>query len=77
MPSIKDLVILLSLTPSLTYAAPFNDGSKNSLMKRYGDGSSEAQAKKAVFDTEGWEDLAEMNCFIMLCVLGGKRTLSV
>lgn len=39
------------------------------------DPGSQGEPIDATFDITGWEDIAEENCRVMLCVLGGKRIL--
>lgn len=67
MLSLKFCALLLSLTPSLTLAAPVDDVSARHLAKR-GDGTRQ-NPKQAIFKIEGWTDLAEIDCYIMLCLL--------
>lgn len=67
---------LLSLASSVASAAPAKEATPHGLAKR-ADGSSRAQAKNAVFDIDGWLNIAEINCYIMLCFMGGNRILSV
>ncbi|KAI8627086.1 hypothetical protein F5Y19DRAFT_477975 [Xylariaceae sp. FL1651] len=38
-----------------------------------GDGSSRNSPIDASFDISGWENIAEENCYIMLCLMGGNR----
>jgi hypothetical protein len=38
-------------------------------------GDSENTLFPVIFNIAGWENIAEENCYIMLCLLNGKRTL--
>ncbi|KAF2676374.1 hypothetical protein K458DRAFT_437278 [Lentithecium fluviatile CBS 122367] len=74
MLSLKVCAILLSFTSSITLAAPVSDESPNPLAKRvtYGDGSSKDKPLRGIFRIEGWTDLAEIDCYIMLCIIGSS-----
>ncbi|KAF1958480.1 hypothetical protein CC80DRAFT_592168 [Byssothecium circinans] len=71
MLSLKICAVFLSFTWSLALAAPVNDLSPSPLAKRAEDGpGSKANPKQGVFKIQGWENLAEIDCYIMLCILG-------
>lgn len=78
MLSLKICAIILSLTSSVTLAAPVSDVSPNPLAspltKRvtYGDGKTKDRPRRGVFRIEGWTDLAEIDCYIMLCIIGSS-----
>lgn len=71
---------LLSLTFTTALAAPATDliseletrEEVRDLTRRAGE--SESNPVDATFDISGWENIAEMNCYVMLCLKGGKRT---
>jgi hypothetical protein len=71
MISLKICAIILSLTLTITIAAPVSDVTPDSLVKR-GDGSKKESPRRGVFKIEGWLDLAEVDCYIMLCIIGGN-----
>lgn len=56
-------------------------GGGNSFSAHYGNltkrapGDSMLEPIDAYFDTRDWEDIAEQDCYVMLCVLGGRRVL--
>lgn len=73
MLTLKTCAVILSLTSSITIAAPVNDVSPNPLAKRVEPTSgpgSKGQPKNLQISIDGWRDLAEINCYIMLCILG-------
>ncbi|KAF2827067.1 hypothetical protein CC86DRAFT_466809 [Ophiobolus disseminans] len=57
---------------SLTSAAPLNDVHGLDLVRR-ADGHTENDPIPATFNIAGWTSIAEENCFIALCILGGRR----
>lgn len=79
---------LLSFLCCMTVAAPITTGDENELMdndsifskgnetltKRV-PGANRNNPIDATFDITNWEDLAEQNCQIMLCLMGGNRVL--
>lgn len=66
----RSYALILSLTAYITFAVPLSDVGTTPLAKR-GDGSKD-YPKKAIFKIEGWEDLAEIDCYIMLCIIGSS-----
>ena len=67
---------LLSLLSSVTLAAPVAEpieeiDSEPGLVKRAG--GSHGDPIDATFNIAGWPNIAEENCFVMLCMLGGER----
>lgn len=83
----KDLVGRLCLFSLLCYtaiAAPILDSTDESdvsfnesavLQKRVPGDASDPWLKN--FDTTNWPNIAEENCFAMLCLFGAQRTWSV
>ena len=68
------LLCVLSLLCSVTFAAPVAgsiDGTQ--LMKRGVPGRDKSNPIDATFDITGWPDLAEEDCYAMLCL--GKGTV--
>ena len=69
---ISKSLVLLTLLFSAAFAAPIGDSSNNEgLVKRAG--GSRNDPIHATFDITGWEDIAEENCFAMLCVRDGDQ----
>ncbi|KAJ5195301.1 uncharacterized protein N7498_008739 [Penicillium cinerascens] len=67
----KNLFFLTLLFPA-AFAAPIGDSSNNEgLVKRAG--GSRNDPVHATFDITGWEDIAEENCYAMLCIRNGDR----
>ena len=65
MLSLKLGALILSLISSFASGAPLND--VIALEKR-SDGTK-SSPRQAIFRIEGWEDLADINCYIMLCIV--------
>ncbi|KAI1170211.1 hypothetical protein F4777DRAFT_584136 [Nemania sp. FL0916] len=74
-------LLFFYLSCSSTFAIPVSEvlrdveDSENitySIMTR-GDGSSKSSPVDASFDISGWENIAEENCYIMLCLMDGNR----
>lgn len=75
--SLTSGLCLMSLFFSVALTVPVNEPMEHSgLSARAGtnDGSSRQNAKEATFDVTGWEDIAEENCYDMLCLRGGERS---
>ena len=79
---------LLSLLYSIVSAAPMaavdtNESLRNesSLSKDIGvlttraPGDSFLEPIDATFDITGWESIAEQDCYVMLCLMNGRRVL--
>jgi hypothetical protein len=69
------LLCVLSLLCSVTFAAPVVGGDSDGTAQGT-PGSSEDNPIDATFDITGWPDLAEENCYAMLC-LGKGPVLQV
>lgn len=67
---------LLSLLYCTAFAAPATNHSEVDLVKR-APGDSRNEPIDAHFDTDGWSTIAEQDCYIALCILGGNRVLYV
>jgi hypothetical protein len=61
----------LLLSSPFAIAAPAIDVSDITIVKRAA--GTEADPHDARFNIDGWESIAEQDCYIMLCVLGGRR----
>ena len=77
-PSLVSQIFLLFLSCSPVFAVPVN-GSRGEadLIARAGNngkGTSKSNPKDAKFDITGWEDIAEDDCYVMLCLKNGERT---
>ncbi|GFF70574.1 hypothetical protein IFM47457_02670, partial [Aspergillus lentulus] len=68
----------LSLLVCFLSAAPVIEPThETGLVARTGNtapGGSKGNRKAATFDTTGWEDIAEEDCYVMLCLKGRERT---
>ena len=76
---------LFSLPLSAIFAAPVNE-IDNELMARYDEngvvkllerapGDTARNPIDVTFDISSWPDIAEENCFVMLCLMNGNRVL--
>ncbi|QIX02297.1 hypothetical protein AMS68_007814 [Peltaster fructicola] len=76
-------VALLTLLSSTVLAAPIavveaddspaDSGEPSDDLQTRAPGDSASQPIQANFNIDGWEDIAEENCRVMLCILGGNR----
>jgi hypothetical protein len=60
----------LFLAPGLSI--PVTQPSATQLLKR-APGDSPVEPIEARFNISGWRDIAELNCYNMLCIRGGNR----
>ncbi|KAF4153157.1 hypothetical protein CNMCM6069_001119 [Aspergillus lentulus] len=71
-------LFLLLLSCSPVFTVPVNvPGGGADLIARAGNngkGTSKSNPKDATFDVTGWEDIAEEDCYVMLCLKNGERT---
>ena len=63
--------LCLFLLASYTFAAPIIKDDEASLDKRTPPLGSNANPYHVYFDISGWQDIAEEDCRIALCELGG------
>jgi hypothetical protein len=71
--SLTSRLCLCSLLCSATLAAPAAEPINEAELVKRAPGDSAADPIDAVFDITHWPNIAEENCYVMLCLLNGNR----
>lgn len=71
--SLTSRLCLFSLLCSATLAAPVAEPINEAELVKRVPGASAADPIDANFDITNWPNIAEENCYAMLCLLGGNR----